>query len=137
MRKKIIAAFSIAIFVVTFAFTGISSCLAGSYDNYGLDDTITTDAKLKDALSVTAVNSSGGGGFLSSRIGQIVGTILSFVGVVFLILIIYAGLQWMTSRGNQQEVEKSKDLIIAAVIGLIIVLGAYAITAFIGTELVK
>jgi hypothetical protein len=38
----------------------------------------------------------------------------------------------MLARGNEQEVEKAKNLIQAAVIGLMIVLSAYAITAFIG-----
>lgn len=69
---------------------------------------------------------------LPATIGNIVGAGLAFVGVVFMILIIYGGLLWMTSRGNEQQVEKAKDLIYSAVIGLIIVLSAYAITFYIG-----
>lgn len=69
---------------------------------------------------------------LPTMIGQIVGALLSFVGVLFLILMIYGGVMWMTARGNEQQVEKARGLIIAAVIGIIIVLAAYAITIFIG-----
>ncbi len=65
-------------------------------------------------------------------IGNIVGIALSFIGVLFLGLMIYGGFYWMLARGNQQEVTKAKDLIEAAVIGLIIVMAAYAITAYIG-----
>lgn len=71
---------------------------------------------------------------LTSRVGTMVGIVLSFVGVLFLILIIYAGLTWMTAAGNEQKIGKAKDIIIAATIGLIIVLSAYAITKFIGTS---
>lgn len=61
----------------------------------------------------------------------IINVAISFVGVIFLVLMIYGGYLWMTARGNEQQVEKAKNLIIAAVIGLIIVLAAYAISAFI------
>jgi cbb3-type cytochrome oxidase subunit 3 len=69
---------------------------------------------------------------LPQIIGRIVGAGLAFLGVVFLLLMIYGGFIWMLARGNEQEVEKAKNLIQAAVIGLMIVLSAYAITAFIG-----
>lgn len=68
-------------------------------------------------------------------IGNIIKTVLSFLGVLFLVLMIYGGYTWMTARGNEQEIEKAKGLIKNAVIGLIIVLAAYAITAFIYWQL--
>ena len=48
---------------------------------------------------------------------------------------IYGGFVWMTARGNTQAVDTAKDLIYSAVIGLIIVLAAYAITTFVGSLL--
>ena len=75
--------------------------------------------------------------FLQSKAGQIVGTVLSFVGVLFLILMIYAGILWMTAQGNDQQVAKAKGLLINGVIGLIIVFAAYAITSFIGQEILR
>lgn len=74
---------------------------------------------------------------LPGAIGKIVGAALSFIGVIFFILMIYGGLLWMTAAGNDQQVEKAKDLIVAAIIGLVIVFAAYAITSFIGTSLTK
>lgn len=68
-------------------------------------------------------------------LGNVVGAALSFVGVLFLLLMIYGGVLWMTAQGNEQQVEKARNLIISAIIGLIIVLGAYAITSFIGGQL--
>ena len=64
-------------------------------------------------------------------IETVINTLLSFLGVIFLILMIYGGFLWMTARGNEEQVTKSKNLIIAAVIGLIIVLASYAISFFV------
>ncbi|MCK4553697.1 hypothetical protein KAU19_01920, partial [Candidatus Parcubacteria bacterium] len=48
---------------------------------------------------------------LPERIGQIINAVLVFLGVIFLILMIYGGYIWMTARGNEQEVEKAKNII--------------------------
>jgi hypothetical protein len=48
--------------------------------------------------------------------------------VVFVIL---GGFQWMTAGGNEEKIEKAKKVISAAVIGLIIVLLAWAIVIFV------
>ena len=72
-----------------------------------------------------------------SAIGSMVGLALSFVGLAFFVLMIYGGFIWMFARGNDQDVQKAKDLIQAAIIGLIIVLMAYAITMFIGNALTE
>jgi hypothetical protein len=74
---------------------------------------------------------------LPTTVGNIVGVVLSFIGVLFLGLLIYGGFSWMLARGNQQEVQKAKDLIEAAVIGLVIVMAAYAITAYVGNILLS
>lgn len=71
----------------------------------------------------------------SSIAGDIIGTALSFIGLLFFILMIYGGVMWMTAAGNQQQVDKAKSMITSAVVGLIIVMAAYAITSFIGSTL--
>lgn len=75
--------------------------------------------------------------FVQSKVGQIVGLALSFVGVLFLILMIYAGVTWMTAQGNDQQISKAKSLLINSTIGLVIVFAAYAITSFIGGEILR
>lgn len=68
---------------------------------------------------------------IESTIGGVVQAILSFLGVVFLILMIYGGFLWMTAKGNEEQVTKAKNLIVAAIIGIIIVISAYAISYFV------
>lgn len=70
-----------------------------------------------------------------SRIGTLISIALGFVGVVFLGLTLYGGFIWMMARGNEQEIEKAKKLLEAAVIGLAIVFAAYAITYFVISRL--
>ena len=58
----------------------------------------------------------------------IINAVLSFLGVIFTIIIIYAGFKWMMAEGNTESVTQAKSLLKNAVIGLIIVLAAYAIS---------
>lgn len=66
-----------------------------------------------------------------TMIGGIVGVIIGLLGVVLALIIIYGGFIWMTAGGDPKKVEKGKDMIKNAVIGLVIVFAAYAITGFV------
>ncbi|MCF7820683.1 MAG: pilin [Candidatus Pacebacteria bacterium] len=68
---------------------------------------------------------------IESGVGSIIAIVLSFLGIVFLILMIVGGIQWMTAGGNDERVSKAKSLITNAAIGVVIVFSAYAITWFI------
>ncbi|HLC89909.1 MAG TPA: hypothetical protein VJG65_03030 [Patescibacteria group bacterium] len=68
-------------------------------------------------------------------VGRIINSFLSIFGVIFMILIIYGGYKWLMASGREEEVKKAKDIIRQAIIGLIIVLGAYAISYFVTTSL--
>lgn len=65
---------------------------------------------------------------ITVKINSYIKIILSFIGVIFLILMIYGGFIWMFARGNDTEVDKAKNIIKNAVIGLILISLAYAIT---------
>ena len=53
---------------------------------------------------------------------------LSLIFLVFLLLSIFAGFRWMLARGNEEHVTTAKNTLEAAIIGLVIVSAAYAIT---------
>ncbi|OGF21661.1 hypothetical protein A2316_01225 [Candidatus Falkowbacteria bacterium RIFOXYB2_FULL_38_15] len=72
---------------------------------------------------------------LNNLITRVIQTVLSFVGLVFLVLLVYGGILWMIARGEEAKVTKAKDLIEAAVIGLVIVLAAYGISYFVMQQL--
>jgi Type IV secretion system pilin len=64
---------------------------------------------------------------VASIAGAIVAAILSLLGVIFIILIIYAGILWMTAQGDEPKLEKAKKIITNAIIGLIITIGVFGI----------
>lgn len=65
---------------------------------------------------------------IALTIGQFVLIAIGFVGVIFVVLIVYGGFLWMTAQGNEEQVTQSKTLIRNAVIGIIIVFSAFVIT---------
>jgi len=72
---------------------------------------------------------------LSTIVGGVIQSGLSLLGLVFLVLMVYAGYLWMIARGDDAKVEKSKEIIKAAITGMIIVVSAYAITFFVVSKL--
>ena len=68
---------------------------------------------------------------LPETVGRAVKYVVGFVGIIFLILILYAGFLWMTAGGSQEEVTKARAILKWSLIGVIVVLGAYAVTNYI------
>jgi lysylphosphatidylglycerol synthetase-like protein (DUF2156 family) len=64
---------------------------------------------------------------LAETLGLIVNTVLSLLGVVFIVLMVYGGFQWMTAGGNEEQVKKAQGRIKNAIIGLVITIAAYGI----------
>ena len=69
-------------------------------------------------------------------IAKVINVILGFLGIVAVVMIVLAGFKWMTAGGNQTGVDEARKLLMSAVIGLVIILGAYGIAQFVIKELV-
>ncbi|MDP3836649.1 MAG: hypothetical protein Q8Q67_00910 [bacterium] len=127
---RIVSTFVLTCALLAGFFIGTTVSALTEPDKYGLDATAGMVDAYKDQVGASSDN------FLATRVGSLIGLVLSFIGVLFLVLMIFAGLSWMTAQGNSEKVTKAKDLMINAIIGLIIVLAAYAITAFVGDKLI-
>lgn len=68
---------------------------------------------------------------LPTIIGNIVYIILSFLGIVAVLIILLGGFKWMTAAGDDSKVEKAKKLIYSGIIGLVIIFAAFAIAVFV------
>ena len=79
-----------------------------SYANIGLSDTDPRDV-----------------------VANVIKVVLGFLGTIAVVLIIVAGFQWMTAAGSEDKIAKAKKIMTAAVIGLVIVLMAYALSTFV------
>lgn len=64
-------------------------------------------------------------------VNSIVRSILGMVGALALFMFVYGGMLWMTSAGNNQRIEKGKETLIWATIGLAIIFASYGILQFI------
>lgn len=95
---------------------------------YALDlgQDLVKDAGIKSGYDSNTSETS-----FAETLGSIVLVALSLVGIIFLSLMVYAGYLWLTSRGEDSRIEKAQDIIRASIIGLVITLGAYSITAFV------
>lgn len=62
---------------------------------------------------------------------SVIKIILGFLGIVAVIIILLGGFKWMTAGGNEDKVGEAKKLITAGVIGLVIIIAAFAIATFV------
>lgn len=65
---------------------------------------------------------------ISVVIVRTINTILGFLALIFLVLVLISGFQYMTSGGNDEKVKISVNRLKAAIIGLVIILSAWGIT---------
>lgn len=68
---------------------------------------------------------------LPRMIGGAIELFLAFLGIIALLLFLYAGFLWMTAGGDSGQIDKAKSYMKNAVVGLVIVLASYIITEFI------
>ena len=71
------------------------------------------------------------GDALPTIIGNVIKVVLSFVGIVMVIIVVYAGYLWMTAGGDSDQVKKAKDWMLNASIGIFICLLAYTLSSFV------
>jgi hypothetical protein len=70
-------------------------------------------------------------------VSRMINVSLGLLGTVSLVLILWAGFKWMTSGGNEEEAKNARKILIAATIGLAIILSAYSISNFVVNNLYK
>ena len=95
-------------------------------------------AEIEGQLDTTGVMAWGGLAAPDSmaEIVQVaISAFLGLLGIIFVILIIYSGFNWMTARGDEEKVTLAKETLTRAVIGLIIIVAAYSITYFVFSNL--
>ena len=118
MKKIFLATFVFFLILSPFLSVAKAADVADPY--YGLDETA-------DSAGLSKQN----GGDVSTLAGNVIGSVLTLIGVIFFILMVYGGFLWMTAHGDSGQVDKAKETIIAAVIGMIVVASSYALTTFV------
>lgn len=65
---------------------------------------------------------------LPETIANIIKFILSLLGIIALILVIYAGFLWMFGGTDEKKIATARSIMLNGAIGLLIIMSAYAIT---------
>ncbi len=109
----------VLLFLFITQFSLASFLKAASIDTKGMN---TQDEALMGSAGLASSSN------LASIISVLIQVVLGFLGVVFLTLTILAGFKWMMSQGNEDEIKKAQSSLKNSIIGIIIILAAYAIT---------
>ena len=72
---------------------------------------------------------------LTTIVANIISVVLGLTGIAFVVILVYAGILYLTAAGEEANVKKAKGLITNSVIGIIIIVSAYAIASYVFTAL--
>ncbi len=122
--KKYVRIFSLIFFLILSFNTVLADDGFSFVNSTGLGSTADKTGHTKQSFFNSAES-------IELSAGVIITVVLSLVGVIFMALLIFGGITWMTAGGNEQRVDKAKSTITRAIIGLAVVLLAYAISIFI------
>lgn len=90
-----------------------------------------------DDLGLSPVGETGlGQRDIRETVASIIRVALSLLGIVAVVIILIGGFKWMTAGGNDEQVGEAKKWIFSGIIGLAIILSAYALASFVINKLV-
>lgn len=76
-------------------------------------------------------SSAGANVDLVKVVTNIINWVMGLLGLVAVVVIIWAGFLWMTAGGNEDQLKKAKDKVIQGVIGLVMIMAAWSIAYFV------
>jgi hypothetical protein len=123
------------IIILFFSICLTCASIASAYDGTKVSEhlkNVVNRPEASDASGSTLKKRS-----LPEVIGAIINGILGFLGSICLIVILYAGVRIMMAGGNEETVVMARKTIKWAIIGVIVVLGSYALSYYITNEVLK
>ncbi len=105
---------------------------------YAADPVVTQSYELNTPIGgIKEFNvSQGSNDILGKYVKAWYGFLLGIVGILAAVVIIFAGVRWMISRGNSSETGQAKEMMVSAISGLVLALLAYTILYLINPTLV-
>ena len=70
-------------------------------------------------------------------VAKLIRVALGLLGIIAVLIVLYAGFVWMTSGGVPEKIDKAKKTLIAGFIGLVIIMSSYAIASFVINALLE
>lgn len=120
MKNKLLYVFSLAVYFLP---SLVAAQITGDLSNLGLNG-FANNTNLGTNIE------------LISTIARLINIVLGFLGVLVVVGIVIGGFKRMTAAGDEGKIGEGNKLIGAGVVGLVIILAAYAITAFVVNQLI-
>lgn len=89
------------------------------------------------ALDVSTVSGISTKTDMHQLISDITAWITGIVGAIAILMLIYGGLRYVISAGNDDDIEKAKNIIMYAIIGIIVILIAFVVVKTVNDALNK
>lgn len=127
------------------AFVLLYFCLPGSLEtgisvlpvHAGIIDEIRTQLGLFNNNQGQGAQLATAQGDITPIIINIINIILGFLGIVFLVLILYGGFTYMTAGGDPNKAKKATGIIHDSIIGVIIILFSWAFVNFVLVQIIE
>lgn len=97
-------------------------------------------ANQQSTIKITANDvglSNGPKEFNSPQVGQLLGTAYFLAGIVAVLVIVIGGVRYVASNGDSGQVQSAKNMVTYAIVGLVVIIMAAAITQFVITFVTK
>lgn len=125
LRTKKVLAFAASL--------GLCALVAVPAVTFAQADTLTTNDLGVNAIQGTVKLGSGD---VRETAARIINVALGFLGIISVVIVLIGGFQYMVSGGNETKTAEARSMIFAGIIGLAIILSAWAITSFVISRLV-
>lgn len=120
-------------FAATFAIAAAIAIPAVTFAQPAADDPFGVEA-----VSDSGLNLSGGeGSDIRQTAGRLINVVLSFLGIIAVVIVLVGGFKYMLSGGDESKTADARKMIVAGIIGLAIILSAWAITSFVLDRLLE
>jgi hypothetical protein len=117
----------LSLFLVALVYPSIASAGLGLLQTGKMNDIKgSSDELQKKAGFETADRST-----LPTAVALVINVFIGLLGTIFLVLIVVSGWNWFTAQGDTKKIETAKARMVNAIIGLVIVISAYAVTVFV------
>lgn len=129
--QKILSTIVLGVMLV--AGVGMLLAPAPSLANTAGNSTVIT----ADSLGLSYGAATGlGSSDVRTTVASIIRVAMGLLGIVAVVIILFGGFTWMTAGGNEEKVGEAKKWIFSGIIGLAIILSAYALASFVINQLV-
>jgi hypothetical protein len=123
----------IAVFGLTLATAAVIAMPAVTLAQGSADDPYGVAAVEQGDLNL----GGGEGQDLRTTIAGLINVVLGFLGIIAVIIVLIGGFKYMLSGGSEDKTAEARKMIIAGIIGLAIILSAWAITTFVLSRLIE